>query len=256
MRGPFSFSTNEECGALVSAFDSSPMVMTPYQPPFYHKRLEECGLDKAEDLICYFMRRSDFTDRIARAADISRRRFERSGDTLEIRTMRREDWDAELASIKTIYNKAWEQNWGFIPMTESEMNFVAKELKPIADMELILFAEVNGVAAGFSLALPDYNVILRHLNGEMFSPRTLVLFPLLRRSIHQIRLMMMGILPEYRRRGIEFLIYERVSEQMQKCGHEGIEMSWILERNTAMRHQIEAVGGYEYRRYRLYTGAL
>ncbi len=251
MRGPCSFSTNEECGLLVENYDSMPCLMMCYHPPYYKDRIEENGYTRAEDLLCFWIRVDGFTNRVERIADAATRRLERGGKTLTMRTLDVQRWDDELALVKRLYNKAWEKNWGFVPMTEREMNFVAKELRPIIEPELVYFAELDGEPVGFTLAMPDYNVVLQHMNGRL-GPKEILLALMLRKNIKHLRLLMMGMLPEYRNRGIDLLMCREAAARARKLSLEGGELGWVLDRNEPMKHAIEACGGRMYRKYRIY----
>ncbi|MBI5154128.1 N-acetyltransferase [Candidatus Poribacteria bacterium] len=255
LRGPCSFSTNEECGLLVENFDSDPAIMMSYHPPYYREFVESAGYSRAEDLLCYWVGEEVFTGRIARVAAAATKRLERSGAELRIRYLDKSRWREEVATVKRVYNQAWEQNWGFVPLTSREMDFLAKELRPIVDPNLVVFAEVGGEIAGFALGLPDFNVILKHLDGRL-GPRQVLTFLMLRRQIKQMRLLMLGVLPEFRNKGLDMILIHWFAEGCRKVGiHQG-ELSWILDRNEAMKHGIEATGARLYRRYRIYEKRL
>jgi len=162
MRGPVNFSTNEECGCLVDGFQIPPSIMTPWNPEYYQKQYEACGLEKAEDLLCYWMDVEGLPKKVYRIAQKAVERLDKQGHKVTIRKLDKNNWDQEVEHIKILYNKAWEKNWGFIPLTDHEMDFIAKEMKLIVDPDLILFLEFDGETVGFELCLPDYNEILRH----------------------------------------------------------------------------------------------
>jgi len=255
MRGPCSFSTNEECGLLVEGHDISPAVMTPHNPPWYQGHVEALGYAKAEDLLCWWLTYETYSDRILRMAEMVEKRLERQGVRVQMRTLDVKRWTDEVATVKRLYNKAWERNWGFVPMTEDEMDFVAKELRPVVEPELVYFAEVEGEPVGFTLALPEWNMVLRHMGGRL-NPWTIAKALALKSSVNALRLMMMGVLPEYRGRGLEVLMYRAMFERAPKLGISEGELSWILERNTAMNRALEAMGARVYRRYRIYEKPL
>ena len=156
----------------------------------------------------------------------------------------------ELDAVKDIYNSAWSHNWGFVPMTDEEIESMAKRLKPLIVPELLLMAEVNGVPIGFFMAVPDYNQVLKRINGRL-GLWEMVKFLWYSRKISDIRVLTMGVKEEYRKKGIEGLLYlESFKAAMQK-GYERAEMSWILEDNLAMQRGCELMGGTVYKKYRI-----
>lgn len=255
MRGPASPSTNDECGLLVEGFDAPPALMTPWHPPHYRDHIEANGFAKGDDLLCYWLTRHSFSERIPRLADSVEKRLERAGVKIVVRELDTKNWQRDLDAIREMYNSAWSENWGFVPMTDAEFAWVAKELRPIVNPRYVLFAEVDGKAVAFALALPDYNVVLRHLNGKL-GPAEIALALWLRGSVKSIRLFMMGVLPEYRGRGLDLLLYRDIARHCVEDGiYEG-EMSWILERNRNMNRALEAMGARVYRRLRMYEKPL
>lgn len=255
MRGPCSFSTNEECGLLVRGFDGPPTIMCPYQPEYYQQHIEALGFTKAEDLLGFRLHEDIFSHRIPRLASAMRRRQERRGENVRIRHLDMARFDQELELVKTVYNKAWSSNWGFVPLTDAELDFMAREMKPLVVPELALFAEVDGQPAGFCLALPDYNVALHRMGGRL-TPRSLLVFALLRPHIHRIRLLMFGVVAEYRQRGLDLLLYDQIATNCIERGITEAELSWLLERNRAIVQPIEAMGSRHYRTFRIYEQSL
>lgn len=253
MRGPASFSLNEEAGLLVRGFDGPPVIMMSYNPPWYADLLEGYGFVKAKDLLAYYF---DF-----KGAQRPPERLERAVDTLAKRhkiTIRRMDkgrfWD-EVARIRDFYNAALEKNWGHVPMTEAEFTYMAKQFKPVADFDLILFAEVDGELAGFGLGLPDLNVALRHMNGRLL-PFGWAKALWYSRKIDRARILALGVLDKYRRTGAAELLYLDFFRAGLRKGVTKGEFSWVLEDNAPMRAAIEKMGAELYRVYRMYDKPL
>ena len=153
--------------------------------------------------------------------------------------------------MKEIYNAAWEKNWGFTPLTDAEIRHMAKDLKPIVDPRFALIAEVDGKPVGFALALPDFNQVLKHLNGRLL-PFGIFKIMWYRRRITRLRVFTLGLKPEYRRTGIDALLYLRIYENGSPVDLARGEASWILEDNWGMRRAMERMGGYVYKTYRVY----
>ena len=169
--------------------------------------------------------------------------------------MNMKTFEADVELIRTLYNAAWEKNWGAVPMTDAEFSHMAKQLKPVAVPELVLFANVGDQLAGFVLALPDLNLALKHMDGRLL-PFGWAKALWYSRSIHQIRVLTLGVLPQFRRTGAADLLYLNLIKNAKAKGMASGESSWILEDNTLMNQAIEHVGGVAYKTYRLYDKAI
>ena len=246
IRGPANFSCNEEWALLVDGFDAPPAVMMTYNPARYVEHIEKIGFEKAKDLLAYYLDNPEPPERVVKVAE---RLAERQGVT--VRPMNMKKFRQEVERVRYIYNKAWEKNWGFVPMTEAEIDHLAKELKQIVKPELVLFAEKGDEPVGFALALPDYNRALKHANGRLF-PFGLLKILWHARKIDMLRVLTLGLLEEYRRTGIDQLLYLRMFEGGRKLGIVRGEFSWILEDNHPMRQALEKMGCRVYKTYRLY----
>jgi GNAT superfamily N-acetyltransferase len=168
-----------------------------------------------------------------------------------IRSLRMKDFAADLERIHAIYSAAWEDNWGAVPMTDREFRHIAKDLKQVLDPDLCLIAEVDGEVAGFSLALPDFNQVLTHLNGRLL-PFGILKILYHKRKIDALRILTMGVIKKFRLRGIDSCFYYETYRRALKKGIWRGEMSWILENNVIMNRIVEGLGFKIYKRYRLY----
>lgn len=248
MVGPMNPSTNDECGLLIDGFDSSPHLMMPYNPAYYPAVLEGAALKKARDLYAYFLDRSTFVSgRLNRIAA----KLIKKEPNLRVRSINLRRFDEELKIVKDIYNQAWSRNWGFVPLTEAEIDDVAKNLKPLVVPDLVLFAYWQDEPAGFSVSLPDYNQVLKRLNGKLGLIGFLK-FLYFSRKIDTIRVMLLGVKHAFQKRGVEGLLYYETFKRGIRKGYRGAECSWILEDNLLMQHGIEAMGGNRYKTYRIY----
>jgi GNAT superfamily N-acetyltransferase len=246
MRGPASFSTNEECALLVDGFDSFPVLMMPYNPPYYIVLLEGFGCQKAMDLLAYNLTQSTVSDRIERGAKLLEKRL-----SITIRPFDKKHYWDEVKRILEVYNQAWAKNWGFVPWTEREFFHLAKSMKSMADLDLAFVAEDGGQPVGFSLALPDAYQALKHIKGRI-TPWALVKLLYFSRKIDRIRILMMGVIKEYRNRGIDTLFYYNTVKSAIANGYKTGEISWILESNVEMNRAAEKMGAELYKRYRFY----
>jgi hypothetical protein len=170
---------------------------------------------------------------------------------LQVRPIDLRRFDEELKIIKEIYNQAWSKNWGFVPLTDEEINLLAKELKPLVVSDLVLLAYWGEEPVGFSVSLPDYNEVLKHLNGKIGLLGALK-FLYYSKRIRKIRVMLLGIKHAFQKKGVEGLLYIETFRRGIRKGYQRAECSWILEENVLMQHGIEAMGGKRYKNYRVY----
>lgn len=248
MRGPTNPSMNDEIGILIDGFDQSPTIMMPYNPPYYQNLFEGYGLRKVMDLFSYYLHKDSVENgRVLRLAELVRKRT-----SVRVRAVDMKKFRQEVETVKEIYNRAWQKNWGFVPWTEEEFDFLAANLKPVLDPDFALFAEVDGKCVGFALALPDINIVLKKIpNGRLF-PFGFLKFLMLRSTINTIRFLIAGILPEYQRRGIDALIYLEFFHRGTKKGIHQAEAGWVLESNTLMNEGLRALNARRYKTYRMY----
>ncbi|HKJ84669.1 MAG TPA: N-acetyltransferase [Spirochaetia bacterium] len=248
MRGPTNPSTNDSLGLLVDAFDRPPVVMMPYNSHYYPRLFEAAGLVKSKDLLAYWLAEEKMKiERLDRFVDLLKKRH-----SLTLRPLNLKKFDEEIDLVKLIYNDAWEKNWGFVPWTDAELEHLGRELKPVADPELVMFAYKDGDPAGFSLSLPDLFQALIHVKSGRLFPVGLLKLLYWQRRIDQVRVLAMGIRTKYRGLGIDALFYHRTFRYAETKGQQRGECSWILEDNHTMRAAMEKMGGYVYKTYRLY----
>ncbi len=253
MRGPVSPSMNDQCGMLVKGFDSSPVFLMLYNPQYYNNLVTNAGHGIAQELLAWYIDQ-DLID-IERLGRIAKHVMKR--EHLSIRTIKMKDFDNEVARIRDIYNKAWEKNWGFVPMTDREFDFMAKNMKAVAKEHFIYFVEdKEGRPIGFSLTLPDMNIPLKHVNGNPFTPWGLLKLWWYGRNISAFRTITMGVLPEYRNKGIDSILNAHISQYGGKHGLFSSEMSWVLKSNEAMSKLAKVIGGIPYKEYVIYEKEL
>jgi GNAT superfamily N-acetyltransferase len=257
LRGPLSFSQNHECGLLIDGFDGPPVVMMTYNPRYYIDFLDRYGLAKAMDLYAYIGDLNQFEEdpkklpvKLVRVSDKVKKRL-----GLITRSADMKNYEEEIERAEQVYNLAWEKNWGFVPMTDAEIEKTAADLKQIIDPELAVVAEIDGEPVGVSVAIPDINEVLKHLDGRLF-PFGWIKALWYARKITRSRLMIMGVVEAYRGRGIEAILIVETLKAAVLNGYKSIEMSWILENNDMMhRIMLNAAapyGAHIYRTYRLY----
>ncbi len=249
--GPMNPTSNDECGLLVEGFDMDAAFMMPYNPPYYPELLSGLGFQKAKDLLAYLIDISKSPlDRLNRLANKCR---ERNPD-LVFRSVTKKSLQTDLGKIKQVYNAAWEQNWGFTPMTDPEIDFLAARLKPLLVEGLVQLAESPVEPVGFLLAVPDFNQALKPLRGRLLTPRLPGVVPyLLGRKVPTLcRVITLGVKAAYRGRGLESVMLSEGLRTGFRLGFTAAEASWVLEDNVKMRRVIELFGASVYKRYRLY----
>jgi len=253
--GPMNPTTNDECGLLVEGFDSSPVLMMTYNPRYYVTRVEAEGFRKAKDLLAFNMDLAKIPmDRLGRIAT----KIKERNPELAFRPVRRKTLTQDLDKVKEVYNAAWEDNWGFVPMTDAEVDFMAARLKPLLMEGLVWLAEVGDEPVGFLLALPDYNVALKPLRGRLLTPKVLGFIPYLLgwKCPPRTRVITLGMKEKYRNKGLESAMLIEGLRVGIAAGVRESEASWILEDNVSMCRVLEAIGGVRYKTYRIYEREL
>jgi GNAT superfamily N-acetyltransferase len=254
--GPMDFTTNDECGVLIEGYDIPPLILQPWHPPYYRRRIEQLGYGKTMDLLMWSLsmgalKQGDrFADAIHEVAD----KVE-SEHGITVRNMRKRDLEAEIGRFMEVYNSAWGRNWGFVPVTEEEVSFQAKALKQILDERWGFIAERDGEVLGAALTLPDINQVLDKMGGRLL-PFGWLTFLTGRRKIDYVRVFALGVKPEYQHTGIAARFYVRHIETAAELGVPGGETGWILEVNEPMNRAMEGMGGHVVKRYRLFEKAL
>lgn len=251
IRGPVNPSMNDECGLLVHGFDGPPVILMSYNPPYYVNLIENAGFGKAKDLYAYRVTQETYrSDKLKRIFNTLIERKKITFRSIDFKDKNQYRRDVEL--IKYMYNTAWQPNWGFVKMTDEEFDFLANDLKQIADSSLVFFAEIMGVPAGFILALPDINqVLIRNRKGGIVKGALLLLMK--SKKIDILRILVLGVLPEFQKSGVDAAMYSEIGTRGLKRGIVGAEASWILEDNQMMNRGLTTtMNADRYRTYRIY----
>jgi len=248
MRGPVNLTTNDVVGLLVDGFGDDPAIMMPYNPPYYAGQFDAAGFTPAKDLFAFSLTAAEYTGRLDRVA---RRLAERG--KLRIRPVDLGRWKQELEFVRSCYNQAWARNWGFVPWTDRELDFIAKELKPLIDPRLAFMGEVDGVPAGFAISVPDANEAIKLARGRLFPFGLLrLLWKLKVSKCSRIRTIAMGVLPEYRKRGLDAFLVRHLIDSAIGMGYPCSEMGWVLEDNQPMLAALEQLKARKTKTYRVY----
>jgi GNAT superfamily N-acetyltransferase len=246
--GPINLSTNHILGMLVNDFGGVPMVQVPYNPEYYPELVSAFGFEKEKDHLAYYIKTGELklSDKIRRVADIVRK-----NKRLQIRTVNMKDYWNEVTMAKDLYNRAWKNNSDFVPWLDDEFMHMAKDLKLALIPDLTFLAFVDGQLAGISISLYNYNEIFVKMNGRLL-PTGIFKLLLGKNKIKNLRLAIMGVLPEYQRMGIDALLVLETYERGVKLGFDAGEVSVILEDNWPLINLLNKWGVPMYRTYRVY----
>lgn len=254
MIGPVNPSTNEPCGLLVEGFDSPPVAMMTYNKPYYAALLQGAGLAKQTDLLAYHLGTDTVEKRTLQLKDTLLKRLK--NNDIIIRNINLKDFKNEVDRLLSVYNDAWAENTGFVPMTTAEFKYLAKDLKMILDKDFCLIAEHKGKVIGFALAIPDINQLLIKIKRGRLFPTGIfkLLFGL--KKVNYVRVLALGVTPPYRKAGIEACFYSEIIEKAAAKKMTGGEASWILEHNELMNNGLKKLNASVYKRYRIFEKAI
>jgi len=249
MIGPMNPSTNDEIGILVKGYDTPPYFMMTHNPPYYKNLMEELGYQKIKDVYAYYIHKDtfNFNEKLMKVAETTKKKL-----GVKIRSVNLKNFNEELERIRYIYNNAWSKNWGFVPMTPEEFDFLANDFKKLIDPNLVLIAELKGKPVGFSLALPDYNQVFKKIKNGKLLPNGWLKFLIERKKINSLRVITLGVVPELQHVGIGGIFYLETFYRGTAAGYPSAEMSWVLEDNELMNKAAILMGGKKYKTYRIY----
>lgn len=265
LMGPATYSTNSEIGMLIDGFDTPPMLLMPHGRPYYRGIVESYGGFATDmDLWAWYI---DGHQLGGRAADKVPPKLTRIAQKIKDHrnfTIRNPDlskFELEAEHVKTIYNQAWSKNWGFVPLSEPEIERIMEELRPIIDPKIAYFVETEGhETIAFGLPLPNIYEALRKVKSKPGQPHWFQLLKLLWywkvQGIHSVRVWGMGVLEEHRRSGADALLYYSMVKSAMAGGYFDVEMSWILADNDMMNRAIAMIGAHIYKTYRVYSKKL
>ncbi|KAF0183968.1 MAG: hypothetical protein FD164_565 [Nitrospirae bacterium] len=246
IRGPVSFSTNEECGLLVEGFEYPSMLMTPYNKRYYDSLMKNAGYTKTKDLYAFLHDVKDaLPEKVLRVAAIAEKRG------IIAKQLDKKHFLDAMRSFRIVYNAAWAGNWCFVPITEEELEYDAARLKPLIRPDVMAIAFHNGEAVGFCGMVPDFNIVLRRMHGKT-NPWTLLKALFTLPTVKDLRLLLLGIRPEYRNKGVDGILFREAFKGVKGGGYKRVEFSWILEDNIATIRLAEMAGSRRWKIFRIY----
>lgn len=248
MRGPVNFTTNDVVGLLVDGFDDDPSIMMSYNYAYYDELFKAAGFAKAKDVHAFELSDEVYAGQLD---ELAAKLAERA--SVQVRPIELKRWKEELEFVRYCYNLAWSKNWGFVPWTDRELEFIAKELKPLADPRLAFVAEVKGKPAGIMITIPDANQALKLAKGKLLPFGIFkILWKLKVQKVTRLRTIALGVLPEYRRLGIAAILIQRLTRNARDMGYKVSELSWILEDNELLLAPLRQIGAWRTKTYRVY----
>lgn len=252
--GPVNFSTNETCGLLIEGFDSPPVLMMTYNAEYYAALIENAGFKKQIDLIAWSWKGESYDDKSVRLLSALQERLKRNN--IIIRKVNLKNFKEEAAKLREVYNSAWDQNSGFVPLTDDEFDHLAKDLKLILDTDFALVAEQDGKIVGFGIALPNFNEVFIKIKRGRLLPTGIIKILLNKSKIQSIRIYSLGVIDGYRKMGIEACLYGTIIKEYKRKGFKYAEAGWTLENNDLINNAISAIKGDPYKKYRIYEKLL
>jgi hypothetical protein len=248
MLGPANPSSNDEWGMLLEGFDDPPRLLMTYNPKYYIDLCSNYGMIKAKDLLAYKLENHKVmgSEKLKRVQQLARDRYK-----LKISQLDMKNFTKELEKVKFVYNKAWAPNWGFIPMTDEQIDAMAKDLKPLVEPSLVLFGEIDNQLVGFALVMLDYNHIFRQMNGRLLPFNFIKLFTK-KKEIKWARIITLGLIPEHQKKGLDAVFYWEIVNRAHNVGIDLGEASWVLEDNEMMNRGAVVMGGDPYKKYRIW----
>lgn len=255
VRGPANPSLNDTSGLLMDGFDRYPALLMPYNMPYYGDYLKQYGFERAMTMWAYYVHKKYVkTDKLRRGASLVKRR----NPNLTVRTLDMSRFDEEARTIMHIYNEAWSNNWGHVPMTDNEFAHLAADLKQIVEPRIVFFVEDEGTPVAFSVSLPDMNQALRHVPDGKLLPMGLpqLLIRAKFGGVYEIRMPLMGVLPKYHGRGLDALLILATIDDAPAIGYQACEMSWVLDANKVLVNSLNSLGGVIDKEYAMFEKSL
>jgi len=255
MRGPTNPTMNDVAGLLVNGFDREPFVLMAYNKPYYERLLAAQGFTRAMTMWAFYIHEAYMNkDRLRRGTELVKAR----NPGMTVRSLDRSRFWEDVDAAMDIYNVAWADNWGHVPYTRKEAAHLAKELKPVLDDRLFQFLELDGRPVAFSVTLPNFNRALRHLKNGRLLPTGLPRLLAYQKfgAIYEVRMALMGILPEYRSRGFDAVLIEETVRVGRGLGYQACEMSWVLDSNTRLINSLEHLGAVRDKEYAMFERSI
>jgi GNAT superfamily N-acetyltransferase len=255
MVGPASFAMNDDSGVLVEGYEVRPMILQPWNPPYYAERLEQAGMTKAMDLLMWNLEVTERDKVMPVIWELAEKVQSEHG--IRVRPMRRRQLRKDLDAFAEVYNSAWSKNWDFVPFSKKDLDAYAFDLHLAFDRNWFMIAEREdtGEVVGMAITVPDLNQVLEKMKGKLL-PLGWWHFLRKGRIIDRVRVGFLGVKPEYQHTGVAAKLYEEHFDAAEARPQKGGEMGWILETNTAMNRGMEAMGGKVVKRYRIYERVL
>jgi len=250
--GPTNLTTNDSCGILTKGFDESPMILMPYNLPYYEGFLRQYGWKTTINLYSYKLTINSVNQFFE--SNLGKRILELSNSNrITIRNSNYQHFDDELETLRKVYNASNKNNWGFVPLTKNEFGMMAKDLKSMIPPELILFAEYQNEVVGFLVALPDFNFIFKKIRSGKLFPWGIVKFLWYKRKIRRARILILGVIEEFRGVGVDVKLYQTITENLSRFKIFDAEACYVMSDNKIMNSVLKKIGGVRNKEYTIFS---
>jgi GNAT superfamily N-acetyltransferase len=249
IRGPMNPSMNYECGLLIEGFDTPPFFMMTHNLPYYQRLIEGAGFGKIEDMFAFYGRiekLQTLDKKLAFMVEECSKRFD-----VKLRRMDPRRFKQEVKLFLDIYNQALVGTWGFVPLSEAEVDHMAESMKLLIAPQMTTIAEIDGRPVGCQFGLLDYNPRIKAIDGRLF-PFGFIRLLWNKRAIKRVRLISTNVIPEYQKWGLGLVIASRIVPDAREWGIEEAEFSWVLESNKLSYGTLKRGGAEITKRYRIF----
>jgi len=252
IKGPENFTTNDSCGFLISGFDTPPVVMMPYNKVYYDDLMISYGFKKEIDLYSYLMENDNILASSSHELILKKYYDKLTSGGVTFRNINYKNLREEVIPFREVYNESNKGNWGFLPLTDREFRETAEMFEKFVPDKLMLFAEKDKRMIGFIVALPDLNQVFGHIRSGKLFPTGIFKYLYYRKKITKGRILILGILDEYRNKGVDLILYKKIQENLNSLGIYTAEACYVMENNKKMNSIIEKIGGVKVKEYRIY----
>lgn len=249
--GPFNFSPNHEFALLVDGFDTDPMIANPHNSAYFPAMYERIGMIPNMTWYAYWIDHQEAPPRIAKIAE----RIVKRKPEISIRRASKKNWDTELQIVREVYNDAWHANWGHVKVRAEEFDHIAADMKTLIEEDLCYVVEIDGEVAGMSVTFPDYNQLVKKMNGRLV-PFGWWHFAFGKGQVDALRVFILGVKQEYQHLPLGALMYAETWKAAYQRKIRGLEASLVLHDNVGMRGAMEKMGGFVYKTYRTFEAKL
>jgi len=249
--GPTNFTTNDSCGFLISGFEKAPVVLMPYNKTYYLDYMNRYGFHKEIGLSSYI-----FSEKVLKEPFLGRNsgnieeKLESAG--ISIRNINYKNLEEDIIQLRYVYNESNKNNWGFVPLDEKEFRNMARQFRQFVPENMVFLVEKSERQIGFLVTLPDLNQVFKKIRSGKLYPFGFIKYLWYSRKIDNCRILILGILDEYRNKGLDLILYEKLRQNLSISGFKGGEACYVMENNSVMHSILKKIGFKEVNHYRIF----